>query len=48
MTVHYKRLDALGVDYRPPGGPLPWHKRPGPNGDSTVLGRPIEGAPPNV
>jgi hexosaminidase len=42
MTVHYARLDALGVDYRPPGGPLPWQKRPG------VIGRPIEGAPPNV
>ncbi|GGO52448.1 beta-N-acetylhexosaminidase [Streptomyces lasiicapitis] len=42
MTAHYARLDALGVDYRPPGGPLPWQKRPG------VLGRPIEGAPPNV
>ncbi|MDN3293667.1 beta-N-acetylhexosaminidase [Streptomyces ficellus] len=42
MTVHYRRLDALGVDYRPPTGPLPWQKRPG------VLGRPIEGAPPNV
>ncbi|GAA3109021.1 beta-N-acetylhexosaminidase [Streptomyces rectiviolaceus] len=42
MTPHYARLDALGVDYRPPGGPLPWQKRPG------VLGRPIEGSPPNV
>ncbi|ORT61948.1 beta-N-acetylhexosaminidase [Streptomyces sp. CB03238] len=42
MTAHYRRLDALGVDYRPPGGPLPWQRRPG------VLGRPIEGAPPNV
>ncbi|MER6305781.1 beta-N-acetylhexosaminidase [Streptomyces sp. NPDC001657] len=42
MAVHYGRLDALGVDYRPPGGPRPWHKRPG------VLGRPIDGAPPNV
>ncbi|MFI6873143.1 beta-N-acetylhexosaminidase [Streptomyces sp. NPDC050400] len=42
MAVHYRRLDALGVDYRPPGGPLPWQRRPG------VLGRPIEGAPPNV
>ncbi|MFE7238628.1 beta-N-acetylhexosaminidase [Streptomyces sp. NPDC057580] len=42
MTAHYARLDALGVDYRPPGGPLPWQKRPG------ILGRPIEGAPPNV
>ena len=42
MTAHYARLDALGVDYRPPGGPLPWQRRPG------VLGRPIEGAPPDV
>ncbi|MFJ7269832.1 beta-N-acetylhexosaminidase [Streptomyces sp. NPDC099050] len=42
MAAHYRRLDALGVDYRPPGGPLPWQRRPG------VLGRPIEGAPPNV
>ncbi|MFJ8018092.1 beta-N-acetylhexosaminidase [Streptomyces sp. NPDC096339] len=39
-TAHYARLDALGVDYRPPGGPLPWQRRPG------VLGRPIEGEPP--
>ncbi|MEV0252711.1 beta-N-acetylhexosaminidase [Streptomyces sp. NPDC050732] len=42
MTAHYARLDALGVDYRPPSGPLPRHQRPG------VLGRPIEGSPPNV
>ena len=42
MAAHYARLDALGVDYRPPGGPLPRQRRPG------VLGRPIEGAPPNV
>ncbi|MGW6155735.1 beta-N-acetylhexosaminidase [Streptomyces sp. NPDC055144] len=42
MTAHYSRLDALGVGYRPPTGPLPWQQRPG------VLGRPIEGAPPNV
>ncbi|WP_225858784.1 beta-N-acetylhexosaminidase [Streptomyces albicerus] len=42
MTAHYRRLDALGVAYRPPTGPLPWQRRPG------VLGRPIEGAPPNV
>ncbi|MGI5398627.1 beta-N-acetylhexosaminidase [Streptomyces sp. CA-135486] len=42
MTAHYRRLDALGVGYRPSDGPLPWQKRPG------VLGRPIEGAPPNV
>ncbi|MYZ34648.1 family 20 glycosylhydrolase [Streptomyces sp. SID4917] len=42
MAGHYRRLDALGVEYRPPGGPLPWQRRPG------VLGRPIEGSPPNV
>ncbi|MEU6661024.1 beta-N-acetylhexosaminidase [Streptomyces sp. NPDC046821] len=42
MAAHYTRLDALGVDYRPPTGPRPWQLRPG------VLGRPIEGAPPNV
>ncbi|MGW7466796.1 beta-N-acetylhexosaminidase [Streptomyces xantholiticus] len=42
MTAHYARLDALGVHYRPPGGPLPWQRRPG------VAGRPIDGAPPNV
>ncbi|MFE0788740.1 beta-N-acetylhexosaminidase [Streptomyces mutabilis] len=41
MAVHYRRLDALGVAYRPPGGPLPWQRRPG------VLGRPIDGPPPN-
>ncbi|WP_405830348.1 beta-N-acetylhexosaminidase [Streptomyces sp. NBC_00105] len=41
-AAHYARLDALGVAYRPPGGPLPWQRRPG------VRGRPIEGAPPNV
>ena len=42
MAAHYGRLDALGVASRPPGGPRPWQRRPG------VLGRPIEGAPPNV
>ncbi|MFF3259254.1 beta-N-acetylhexosaminidase [Streptomyces sp. NPDC002932] len=42
MTAHYARLDALGVDYRPSSGPLPWQRRPG------VLGRPLEGAPPRV
>ncbi|MEU3858568.1 beta-N-acetylhexosaminidase [Streptomyces sp. NPDC028722] len=41
MTAHYRRLDALGVGYRPPAGPRPWQRRPG------VLGRPIEGPPPN-
>ncbi|MBD0743056.1 beta-N-acetylhexosaminidase [Streptomyces sp. CBMA152] len=42
MEAHYGRLDALGVAFRPPGGPLPWQKRPG------VIGRPIDGSPPNV
>ncbi|MFF4246703.1 beta-N-acetylhexosaminidase [Streptomyces sp. NPDC001822] len=42
MRAHYARLDALGVGYRPPAGPLPWQRRPG------VLGRPIEGPPPTV
>ncbi|HWU10451.1 MAG TPA: beta-N-acetylhexosaminidase [Streptomyces sp.] len=42
MNAHYARLDALGVAYRPPAGPLPWQRRPG------VLGRPIEGPPPAV
>ncbi|MFF3379717.1 beta-N-acetylhexosaminidase [Streptomyces sp. NPDC002680] len=42
MTAHYGRLDALGVGYRSPAGPHPWQRRPG------VLGRPIEGTPPNV
>ncbi|MFI9806100.1 beta-N-acetylhexosaminidase [Streptomyces sp. NPDC052301] len=41
MAAHYRRLDALGVAYRPPAGPRPWQKRPG------VPGRPIEGKPPN-
>lgn len=41
MSAHYARLDALGVAYRPPTGPRPWQRRPG------VLGRPIDGPPPN-
>ncbi|MEV6959647.1 beta-N-acetylhexosaminidase [Streptomyces sp. NPDC051207] len=41
MAAHYRRLDALGVAYRPPTGPRPWQRRPG------VLGRPIEGPPPD-
>ncbi|MFF2211336.1 beta-N-acetylhexosaminidase [Streptomyces antibioticus] len=40
-VAHCARLDALGVAYRPPGGPRPWQRRPG------VLGRPIEGPPPH-
>ncbi|GHF97429.1 beta-N-acetylhexosaminidase [Streptomyces zaomyceticus] len=42
MDTHYRRLDALGVDYRPPAGPHPRQQRPG------VLGRPLEGRPPIV
>ena len=42
MVAHRARLDALGVEYRPPGGPHPWQRRPG------VVGRPIDGAPPMV
>lgn len=48
MSVHYARLDALGVEYRPSSGPLPWQQRPVPAGMEGSLGRPIEGAPPNV
>jgi hexosaminidase len=40
MAEHYRRLDALGVAYRPPTGPRPWQRRPG------VLGRPLDGPPP--
>ncbi|GGR22732.1 beta-N-acetylhexosaminidase [Streptomyces roseolus] len=42
METHYRRLDALGVAYRPPAGPAPWQRRPG------LLGRPIDGPPPIV
>jgi hexosaminidase len=42
MRAHYARLDALGVEYRPAGGPLPWQRRPG------VTGRPMAGPPPIV
>ncbi|MEU3031390.1 beta-N-acetylhexosaminidase [Streptomyces incarnatus] len=41
MAVHYRRLDALGVAYRPPTGPRQWQRRPG------VPGRPLDGPPPN-
>jgi hexosaminidase len=40
MRTHYRRLDGLGVAYRPPTGPLPWQRRPG------VPGRPVDGPPP--
>jgi hexosaminidase len=42
MTAHYGRLDAMGVEYRPQDGPLPWQRRPG------VTGRPVDGPPPIV
>ncbi|MGK4581070.1 beta-N-acetylhexosaminidase [Kitasatospora sp. HPMI-4] len=42
MTTHYARLDALGVEYRPSGGPHPWQRRPG------VAGRPLDGPPPTL
>ena len=28
LAEHYPRLDALGVNYRPPTGPRPWDARP--------------------
>ncbi|MFI9556554.1 beta-N-acetylhexosaminidase [Nonomuraea endophytica] len=28
LAVHERRLDALGVEYRPAGGPHPWQRRP--------------------
>src|SRR4051794_34009773 len=28
LAEHLERLDALGVNYRPPGGPRPWDARP--------------------
>ena len=42
METHYRRLDALGVEYRQPEGPKPWQRRPG------VAGRPTAGLPPEV
>ncbi|GAB2885260.1 beta-N-acetylhexosaminidase [Streptomyces mayteni] len=39
-SAHHARLDALGVEYRPPSGPRPWQRRPG------VPGRPRPGRPP--
>jgi len=35
LPAHLRRLDAIGVEYRRPGGPLPWQTRPG------VRGRPV-------
>ena len=34
LTEHLARLDAAGVEYHRPSGPLPWQTRPG------VTGRP--------
>ena len=34
LEQHLARLDALGVEYRRPSGPLPWQQRPG------IQGRP--------
>ncbi|MGI5352656.1 beta-N-acetylhexosaminidase [Streptomyces sp. CA-250714] len=34
--AHLPRLEALGVEYRPPSGPRPWQRRPG------IPGRPLE------
>jgi hexosaminidase len=34
LDEHLARLDALGVEYHRPSGPLPWQKRPG------IAGRP--------
>jgi hexosaminidase len=28
LGAHLPRLDALGVNYRPPAGPRPWDARP--------------------
>ena len=32
LREHLHRLDAIGVEYRPLDGPLPWHTRPGVQG----------------
>ncbi|GAA3836944.1 hypothetical protein [Streptomyces chiangmaiensis] len=36
LPAHLERLDSIGVEYRRPGGPLPWQTRPG------VRSRPVE------
>lgn len=46
MARHYPRLDALGVEYRPPGGPHPWQRAELPPGMEGSLGRPMDGPPP--
>jgi len=42
LTRHLQRLDAIGVEYRPPGGPRPWQTRPG------IAGRPMSPATRNA
>ncbi|NYH41950.1 hexosaminidase [Micromonospora jinlongensis] len=32
LEAHLRRLDAIGVEYRPHQGPLPWQTRPGVDG----------------
>ncbi|WP_344099741.1 family 20 glycosylhydrolase [Myceligenerans crystallogenes] len=39
-THHLPRLDAYGVEYRPPDGPRPWQRRPGvPGAPRDLVGR---------
>jgi hexosaminidase len=38
LTEHLARLEAMGIEYRHPAGPLPWEQRPG------VPGRPASRA----
>jgi hexosaminidase len=37
LEIHLARLDALGVDYRPPTGPRPWDGRPDAPGKPRAL-----------
>ena len=37
LAEHLARLDALGVNYRPPGGPRPWDARPDAGGHPRTL-----------
>ncbi|MEW2133997.1 beta-N-acetylhexosaminidase [Streptomyces sp. NPDC005435] len=47
MATHYRRLDALGVAYRPPAGPRPWQRRPGVPGKPFPGPVPVSPAPPH-
>ena len=40
LRAYIDELNALGVEYRPLAGPLPWQQWPG------VVGRPLDGPPP--